>query len=295
MSFTRIPVVLLLVVSICFPQAIQRVLSYPVHTRGWGMNNVASTFTSEITGLYLNPAVIVGAPRGVSFSYTRFLLDIGGTDVVIADRIGNNSNVALAMKLINYGNFEGYDQAGVYTGDYTARELLYNLSWASGIGGKLFYGASIIYFSSRIETYSHNSLFIRVGVILYEPSNTLAFGISYLGHLFHKEEWPGILVIGISKNLAHLPLRLSGELEYSGAFYRAIKVGGEFKLSEKFFLQWGTSTNRFSISTFQTLTSFFGGSSVGLSLKKKGYTLSVAAFSLGEMGYLLSTGVDLRI
>lgn len=295
MSFIRIPVVLLLVVSICFPQATQRVLSYPACARGWGMNNVASTFTSEITGLYLNPAVIAGAPRGISFSYTKFLLDITGTDVVIAGRAGNGGNIALALKLINYGNFEGYNEIGVYTGDYTARELLYNLSWASGIGNKLFYGVSVIHFNSRIENYSRSSLFVRTGIILYEPSNTLAFGISYLRHLSRGERMSGTFVVGLSKNLAHLPLRLSGELEYSGRVYRVLKIGGEFNLDRKLFLQWGTSTNRFGISTFQTLTSFFGGSSIGLSLKKEKYILSVSAFSLGEMGYLLSTGVDLKI
>jgi len=279
--------------------SIIRSINLPSDAKGWGSNNVTSSFIGDISGLYLNPATISTADQQISACYTDYLLDINSTNFIL---LFSNSKRSLAIgsKFVNYGNFDGYDSQGNFSGKYSVNDFILSATYTSNIKRKINYGISFIYFNTNIESITKSFFFSRIGIIIYEPKTTFSVGFSILSKLLaigknYDEQIPNQYIASVSKKLAHLPLRIGLQAESTDIQNITLKVGGEFIITNNFFLRWGTSSNRFQISTYQTFTSFFGGSSIGCGYNLGRYNIDLALHSLGEMGYIFSSSISIKI
>ncbi|KUJ62870.1 penicillin-binding protein [Flavobacteriaceae bacterium CRH] len=119
------------------------------------------------------------------------------------------------ISYINYGSFEGYDENGQATSDFTGSEAALSLGYAYnipftdlhiGVNGKLI--------TSTLESYNSIGGAIDVGIMYEIPENNvnLALVIRNVGTQFTTysgihENLPLEIIAGMSQELEHVPIR----------------------------------------------------------------------------------------
>jgi hypothetical protein len=127
-------------------------------------------------------------------------------------------NFAAGIHYINYGKFIAADQTGMVTGDFTASENSINLSWSVALDSLLSAGATLKGVNSSYEQYGAFGLALDAGINYYNPSKLLSASLAvknmgtqltswYPGGV--KEPLPFELQLGLTKQLAHAPFRIS--------------------------------------------------------------------------------------
>ncbi|MHC0441957.1 type IX secretion system protein PorQ [Flavobacterium sp. 3-210] len=125
------------------------------------------------------------------------------------------------VSYVNYGSFEGYDENGQATSDFTGSEgaltlgYAYNIPYTDvhiGVNGKLI--------TSTLESYNSIGGAIDVGIMYQIEKNNVNLALVFrnIGTQFTtysgiKENLPFEIIAGISQELEHVPLRWHFSLE----------------------------------------------------------------------------------
>jgi len=121
----------------------------------------------------------------------------------------------VGINYVNYGKFDGYDENGQSTSQFTGSETAlsfgyaYNLPYTNiflGVNGKLI--------SSTLESYNSFGGAIDLGAVLIDEANDVnwAFVIRNIGTQFTtyngtNEKLPLEIMVGVSQELEHVPIR----------------------------------------------------------------------------------------
>ncbi|RYZ84952.1 MAG: type IX secretion system protein PorQ [Proteobacteria bacterium] len=125
------------------------------------------------------------------------------------------------VNYVNYGSFEGYDENGNPTDDFTGSEIALSVGYAYNVPfTDLHIGANAKLISSTLETYQSFGGALDIGAIYIDDRNDInyAFSIRNLGMQFttyagtNERVQPEILV-GISQEPENVPLRWHLTLE----------------------------------------------------------------------------------
>lgn len=250
--------------------------------------------------LFYNPAglkMLTGSPA--SFSFLKYLMDINVASVVYSTEIKDIGRFGAGVKYINYGKFTAADDFGNRTGEFGAGEAAFLVGYSGEIEGNFNYGANIKFIYSSIETRSSTALAADVGVQYYIQGQDLNIGLAFLNmgsqltsYYSTKEKLPFDIVIGVSKKLAYLPLRLSLDFhklneerdDFAGRF-QAFSLGAEFNLSKVLRLRLGFENEKRKELKIGT-TAGLAGFNVGLGALISGYNFDYAYSSLGLIGGL---------
>ncbi|WP_026705000.1 type IX secretion system protein PorQ [Flavobacterium soli] len=125
------------------------------------------------------------------------------------------------VNYVNYGNFEGYDENGNYTSDFTGSETALSFGYAFNIPWTdIYLGANAKLISSTLETYNSFGGAIDLGALYIDENNdiNIALAIRNIGTQFTtyagtREQLPLEIMAGISQELEHVPLRWHLTLE----------------------------------------------------------------------------------
>ncbi|PAM92928.1 penicillin-binding protein [Flavobacterium sp. IR1] len=125
------------------------------------------------------------------------------------------------VSYINYGTFEGYDENGQSTSDFTGSEAALSLGYAYNIPyTDVHVGANVKLITSSLETYNSFGGAIDLGFLyVIEKNNVnLALVIRNIGTQFTTysgihEKLPLEIIAGMSQELEHVPLRWHLSLE----------------------------------------------------------------------------------
>ncbi|MFA5556751.1 MAG: type IX secretion system protein PorQ [Flavobacteriaceae bacterium] len=125
------------------------------------------------------------------------------------------------VSYVNYGNFEGRDEYGNLTGDFTGSEAAlsfgyaYNIPWTD-----IYLGTNLKLISSTLESYHSFGAAIDVGAIYIDEDNdiNIALAIRNVGmqittYAGTNEKLPLEIIAGISQELDHVPIRWHLTLE----------------------------------------------------------------------------------
>jgi hypothetical protein len=254
-----------------------------------------------------DPDVIFYNPAGmqlltdnpVSFSFLKHLLDINLASLSYSSEFEGIGRFGAAVKYINYGTFKGADENGRLTSDFGAGEVAFILGYANQLDENFYYGTNVKFIYSGIEKYSSSAIAFDVGLHYAVPSEQINVGFSILNvgaqlssYINTKEELPLDFVIGISKKLEYLPLRLSIDFhklnEERDEFFdklKAFTVGAEFTLSKTLRLRFGYDNEK---RTELKIGSFAGiaGFNVGLGAVISAYRFDYGFSSMGPIGEL---------
>ncbi|NDI99772.1 type IX secretion system protein PorQ [Flavobacterium sp. LaA7.5] len=125
------------------------------------------------------------------------------------------------VSYVNYGTFEGRDEAGLLTGDFTGSEIAlsfgyaYNIPWTD-----IYIGANAKLISSTLESYNSFGGAIDIGGIYIDEDNdiNIALAIRNVGTQFTtyaglQEKLPLEIIAGISQEVENVPIRWHVTLE----------------------------------------------------------------------------------
>ncbi len=259
--------------------------------------------------IFYNPAgldLLEGNP--VSISYVNHLLDINLASLSYSTNFKNVGRFGAAVKYINYGTFQGATEDGMKTGEYSVNEMAFIIGYANTLDNNFYYGANAKFIVSNISDRSSTAAAVDLGLHYSLPDEMMEFGFSILNlgsqitaYYNTIEKLPLDVTIGLSKKLAHLPLRLSLDFhrlnENRDTFFQKFKaftVGAEFDLSKALRLRLGYDNEKrtdLKVGSFAGLAGF----NVGVGLVIKGYRFDYGYSSMGQVGALHRLGLSTNL
>ena len=177
----------------------------------------------DVTQALYNPATInVEMDNQLALNYANHLGDIRYGTAAYAYTVDRRTQTFHAgVTYINYGNFEGYDENGNSTGDFTGNEAALSIGYALQIGFSDFYaGANVKLISSKLEQYNSFGAALDFGVIYineYLDFNAALvvrnIGTQLTTYAGLNEPLPFEIDFGISQTLENVPIRWHLTLE----------------------------------------------------------------------------------
>jgi hypothetical protein len=264
------------------------------NTIGARVASMAGAFVAidkDIYAIVTNPAALASiTEKQGTVDYVNSVLDIqSGFGAYVHPMTAGN--IAFSIYYKDYGSFEKLDEFGSNIGSFSANSFVLTAAFARQYTKQIWYGGAVKYIQSGIESYSASgfaadlSFFYNSDIFdnLRIGGGIFNLGKATTAFIETKEELPTRLELGLSKELAHLPLRYSLAVQkYIEEDFR-IAVGGEFKLSESLFFRLGYNT----LGRDQKLGSDsdrFAGVSTGFGLVVKKYNIDYAYSSWGTVG-----------
>tara|TARA_R110000868_G_scaffold274551_1_gene533973 strand:- start:2645 stop:3568 length:924 start_codon:yes stop_codon:yes gene_type:complete len=127
----------------------------------------------------------------------------------------------MGVNYVNYGSFDGYDEAGEPTASFTGSEIALSAGYAYNIPNTTMHiGANAKLISSTLESYNSLGGAIDIGAIFIDERNDVNWGlvIRNIGTQFTtysevREKLPLEVIVGVSQELEHVPLRWHLTLE----------------------------------------------------------------------------------
>lgn len=127
----------------------------------------------------------------------------------------------IGVNYVNYGTFEGRDESGLVTGDFTGSEIGISVGYAYNVPyTDIYLGASGKLISSTLESYNSFGAAIDIGGIYIDEDNDINIGVAirnvgtqittYAGM---QEKLPIEIVAGISQEVENVPIRWHLTLE----------------------------------------------------------------------------------
>jgi len=258
--------------------------------------------------IFYNPAGInslEGMP--VSFSYVKYLsgLGINLAGFSMSKDFEGIGRFATGISYINYGNFEGKDEYGADTKDFSVGEVAFLLGYGNSLDENFYYGANAKFIYSSFAEASSSALALDLGLQYIFPEQLINIGFSILNiggqmssYFDTKEDLPLDMRLGISKRLEHLPLRVYLSFnklnEDDGKFsdrFKTFTIGAEFNLSKVLRLRLGYDNEKRKELKIGT-TAGLAGFNIGVGAVISGYNFDYAYSSWGEVGSLNRIGIS---
>ncbi len=177
----------------------------------------------DVTQALYNPATInVEMDNQLALNYANHLGDIRYGTAAYAYTVDRRTQTFHAgVTYINYGNFEGYDENGNSTGDFTGNEAALSIGYALQIGFSDFYaGANVKLISSKLEQYNSFGAALDIGLIYineYLDFNAALvvrnIGTQLTTYAGLNEPLPFEIDFGMSQTLGNVPIRWHLTLE----------------------------------------------------------------------------------
>jgi len=173
-------------------------------------------------GLF-NPATInAEMDKQLAVNYTSYLGGISYGNAAYAYTLDRRTQTLHAgVTFVNYGSFDGFDEAGNETGTFTGSEAALSFGYALQIDRSDFYfGANAKFITSTLEQY--NSLGVATDFSLLYLNQNLDFnaalivrnlGTQITTYAGVQERLPFEVAFGMSQKLDHVPIRWHITLE----------------------------------------------------------------------------------
>ena len=186
------------------------------HAAALGGENI-SVVEDDITLAMQNPALLsCVADKTLGLNYMVYMGGVGVGSAAFSKTINDRSAWAVAAQFMGYGKFKETTPEDIEIGEFSAKDMAfmgiynYDLSdyWSGGVTAKIIY--------SNYEKYSSFAIGVDLGLNYYNENSDFSFSFTAknLGGQIvafddRRERLPIDLQIGITKRLAHAPLRLS--------------------------------------------------------------------------------------
>lgn len=193
-------------------------LQLPVssHAAALGGDNI-SIIEDDAELAYHNPALLTNASNGMlGFSYLSYLQRTNVLGAGYTMEVGERSILGLKAQYLDFGTMKNTDVDGNVIGDFSAKDMVlmgtYSFDFSErltgGVNGKIVY--------SNYEQVYSLALGVDLGLNYYDAERMLSLSVvaRNLGGQVRayddtQEPLPFNLLVGVTKNLAHAPVRFS--------------------------------------------------------------------------------------
>ncbi len=280
--------------------------------------NVVSLPETDVNAFMINPAYLNERQhRHIGISYLNYISDVNTGVASGVYHIPDYGTFALGIKYMDYGDFTRTDASGDETGQFRAYDFASTLGWSYPISESLRSGVSFHSMVSSLDTYTSTALALSAGLHYTIDDQTHAgMSINHVGRqisVFYEDREPLPLDIraGITRELTHLPLRLSLSMHslnqwdqrlhhdeeapgFTSNLFRHLTFGGEFIFTENVQLRIGydhrqheelKADNRIDLA----------GIRVGLGVHVNRFRFDVSHNSYSDVGGLTQLAVQMRL
>lgn len=322
-----------------FPQTgrgVYRFLDLPVSSRMaaiGGMN--VSLRDNDVNFAFMNPALLTGETHGViGLNMANYLADIKFGSAVYGHNFGENNFTSFGVQYVDLGKFEGYDELGNFTEDFTAKDIALYMSYARRLDDYFTVGATFKPIFSSYERYTSFGIAFDAGINYSRDLFSAGLVFRNMGAQLkayypdeqgqHREPLPFDIQLGVSKKFVHAPIRISGTLNNLNRWnvagyqtdktttnldgtteekkvkpvdmaFRHVVLGVELVPSDNFYIALGYNHRRNQEMTMEGFKSLAGFSAgAGLKLYKFHVGFGLTQFQVGNFAYQFSFSTDLN-
>lgn len=262
-----------------------------------------------------NPAYLnKSSHRQGATSYINYLSDINFGFLNGAYHIDSIGTIASGIRYVNYGEFPHTDEIGNELGTFRAMDLAWSMGLGRSYKDNIQYGAAVEFIYSKLESYTSAGLAVSAGASYKMPEQqmNIAMVVKNLGYQIvtydrNREALPLNILLGLTKKLEHLPLRLSltmnqlnrwdmrtahddTEPDFFNKAVRHLIAGGEFILGDHVQLRLGYNhMKHVQLTTSDRLDT--AGMSVGVGILIKEIQIDISRYSYSEMGGIFQLSV----
>lgn len=187
-----------------------------------GGKNITS-YSSDPANVLANPALInFDMHNQISANYMNYFADVNYGTASYANDVGRRTQVIQAgITYIDYGSFDGFDEAGIATTEFGGQEAALSIGYARKIDRSRFYvGGNLKLITSKLEQYSSSAAALDIGMSYIHNEWDLVisgvvrnFGTQLKPFNDVKESMPLEVILGISQKLKKAPIRWHITLE----------------------------------------------------------------------------------
>ena len=273
------------------------------HVFGLGGTNI-SLIDADVTLADQNPSLI-GPEIGkmVAVNYMHWLGSANFAGARYGMGAGEHGAWAIGIRYLNYGEFQGYEPDGTYTGSFTPSDVVLEGTYSHDFTYRLRGGINLKMIYSSYEQYTAFAMAADLGLNYYDDDHDLSVGFvlkNMGGQIKRFEETydrlPFDMQLGITKGLGHafsfsitaqyltrwnIPYYShdGGELELKSNFaknlFRHLVFGIQYQPSDRFYIDLAYNyKTRSDMSTYQR--NFLSGFSAGLGFSVRAFSFGVA-------------------
>lgn len=202
-------------------RGVYRFLELPVSSRlaAVGSHNI-SLRDNDINFSLLNPALLTDETHGVlGLNMASYLAGIKFGSAVYGFNLDERNFFSVGVQYVDYGIFAGYNELGVYTEEFTAKDMALHLNYARPLNDFFTLGATLKPIVSVYERYTSVGLAMDLGVNYNRDLFSAGLVVKNAGVQLksyyedeqgqHREPLPFDIQLGFSKKFEHAPLRVS--------------------------------------------------------------------------------------
>lgn len=184
---------------------------------------VITIFDQDVNTAHYNPATInPDMDNRLSLNYGSYFGEVKyGTAsyAYVYDR--HVQTLWAGVNYVNYGTFEGYDENGVATSDFTGNEVALSVGYSYNLPHTdIYIGATGKLITSKLESYNSFGGALDIGAIYIDTDNDINWAVSIrnIGMQFTtyagmRENLPLEIMAGVSQEVENVPIRWHLTLE----------------------------------------------------------------------------------
>lgn len=300
-------------------------LRYPSSARAnaLGGHNV-SLVERDPSLIFHNPALLGNEMDGmINLNYMNYISDINVGSALFTKAFKDRGAWGIGVTYFSNGKFKGMDSENRPTVDFTANDISLNGFFSYDLSERWRGGASMKFLYSNYDIYTSLGLCVDVGLSYYNSESDFSYGITLKNigaqlkpYYEERQKMPWDIQMGITKRLAHAPVRLSvtamylnrwkfdymDDLEEGGykkdnfarAFFKHLVFGLDYVPSENFWLGVGFNpkTNMdMKLQGGNALSGFSAGA--GVKIKMFDVGVSVAKYHPSALSMMVSISTTL--
>ncbi|WP_413512793.1 type IX secretion system protein PorQ [Myroides odoratus] len=221
-------------------------LNLPVAPLQASLGGKNFAFSKEVSQGFWNPAVIneeMDNQLALSFSKVYGVANYGS--LAYSKTFRSKRNLFVGVNFINYGDLEGYDEFGSYTGSFKGNEVAVSLGSSYQIEQSNWsVGTQVKFVFSSMESYQSIGAAIDLGLLYKDEIEQWDFaltarnmGAQIKTYADYREKLPLDVAISVSKELENVPLRWhitidnlqQWDLSFSNPNRGSMSIDEEFK------------------------------------------------------------------
>jgi hypothetical protein len=184
---------------------------------------VLTFYDADVNQAFFNPATInPEMHKHLSANYGSYFGEVTyGTAAYAYTYDRHLQTFHAGVNYVNFGNFEGRDENGNFTTNFTGSEIALSVGYAYNIANSDFYvGANAKLISSTLESYQSFGGAVDLGLLFIDERNDVNWalvirniGTQFTTYVDQREKLPTEVMIGISQEVENVPVRWHLTLE----------------------------------------------------------------------------------
>ncbi len=230
-------------------------LPVSAHTAALGGDNITLVEDDE-TLIFENPALLSSvSDKTIALTYMNYMSGASVASASFNRVVKRRASWAASAQYANYGKMKEVDENNVQTGEFSAKDIAVAGYFSYMLTDKLVGGIAAKFITSYLGDYNAIGIGVDLGLNYYDADHnwSLSAVAKNLGgqvKAYHEnyDPMPIDVQIGASKQLAHVPLRVSATLvdlnHWNYRFVNHLVVGAELVFAPSIWVGAGYSFRR---------------------------------------------------